>query len=314
MKRSQDIPTRLEIRHLAVLQALARWQSATAAADHLGITPSAISHRLREAERRLGIHLTQRIGSGLRLTEAGERIGQSATRILDELARSEIDAERIGRGIGSVVRIGIGTYSFYNWLPPFMRYFESIYPETKLEVLGEATHQPLSHLRDESVDVLLIPGPVNERGVVALPCHTDELVCVMAPSHHLAGRAFVEAIDLIQEIHVTYSSEILPGFEYDSFFRPGGHYPSRLMNIALPEAVMELVSAGLGISILSQWVVQPRLQRKELVAAKLTQDGLPLQWNVVLREQDFTAGDTAEVARILADWLTAVQPRAAMIG
>lgn len=284
MSNSQHLLARLEIRHLAVLQALARWQSATAAAAHLGITSSAISHRLREAERRLGIHLTLRVGSGLRLTEAGERLGQSATRIMDELARAEIDASRIGRGVGSVVRMGVGTYSNYNWLPRFMGDISARYPQTKLEVVGEATHQPLAHLRDETVDILLMPGQVAQRGITALTSLQDELVCVVAPDHRLAGRDSIEAADLRDETHVTYSSEILPGFEYDAFFRPGGHYPKRLMNIALPEAVMELVAAGLGISILSHWVVRPRLLRGELRALRLTPAGLPLPWTVALRD------------------------------
>ena len=299
--------TRLEIRHLAVLQALARWQSATAAADHLGITSSAISHRLREAERRLGIHLTTRVGNGLRLTEAGKRLGQSATRILDELGRAEIDAARIGQGVGSVVRLGVGTYSIYNWLPRFMRTIASRFPETKLEVVGEATHQSLAHLRDESVDILLLPGQVTERGMIALPSLEDELVCVMAPDHPFAGRANIEAVDLRDETHITYSSEILPGFEYDAFFRPGGHYPKRLMNIALPEAVMELVAAGLGISILSEWVVRPRLLRGELASVRLTGSGLRLPWHVALRDGDCTGGERHEVALALAQWLKAMK-------
>jgi LysR family transcriptional regulator, regulator for metE and metH len=306
LKKFQIPAARLEIRHLAVLQALARWQSATAAAEHLGITSSAISHRLREAERRLGIHLTIRVGSGLRLTEAGERLCQSANRILDELGRSEIDAERIGRGFGSVIRLGIGTYSYFNWLPQFMRDFERSYPETKLELVGEATHQPLAHLRDETVDIILMPGQVVERGVVALPCLSDELVCVMAPGHALADRSYIEAVDLQDEIHITYSSEILPGFEYDSFFRPGGYYPKKLKNIALPEAVMELVSTGVGISILSSWIVTPRIARKELVSVRLTSSGLPLTWNVVLREKNSSGRTISEVAQTLASWLTSI--------
>lgn len=298
--------TRLEIRHLTVLQALARWRSASAAAEHLGITPSAISHRLREAERRLDLRLTIRTGNSLRLTEAGERLCQSANRILDELVRSEIDAERIGRGIGAVVRVGIGTYSFFNWLPNFLRDMESVHSQITIEIVGEATHQPLAHLRDEGVDVLLMPGQVDARDLVVLPSLSDNLVCVMAPGHRLAGREYVDPFDLKNETHVTYSSEILPGFEYDGFFRPGGHYPKRLMNIALPEAAMELVATGLGISILSDWVVRPRILRKELLSAKLTTAGLTLPWNVVLREKDCNGGTTHLVGQTLAKWLISV--------
>lgn len=303
MSNFQYTDAHLEIRHLALLHALARWGSATAAAENLGISPSAISHRLREAERRLGIHLTVRAGSRLRLTEAGERLVRSADRILDELDRSEIDAVRIGQGIGPVVRIGIGTYSFFNWLPKFMQELESVFPEIKLEIVGSATYQPLAHLRDEKVDILLMPGQVTERGVVALPSFSDELVCVMAPEHKLAGLSFVEAADLQDETHVTYSSEILTGFEYESFFRPGGHYPRKLMNMALPEAVMELVSTGFGVSILSRWALGPRLLRHEVVSARLTHAGLPLIWHTALREKDHIGGLVKKVAEILANWL-----------
>ncbi len=299
----QPRASRLEVRHLAVLHEVARWGTASAAAEHLGLTPSAISHRIREAERRLGIRLTLRAGSSMQLTEAGQRLVRAAEKVFDELNRAEIDATRIGRGIGPVVRFGIGTYSFYNWLPEFMPRFEMILPETKFEVVGEATHRPLDYLRDERVDIVLVPGQVTERDMIAIPCFTDELVCVMKPGHPLSGRAHVEAADLAAETHVTYSSEIQPGFEYDRFFRPGGHYPKKLMNIALPEAAVELVSAGIGISILSRWVLSPRLQHNELVAARLTQEGLPLPWHVVIRGRPQQDGVVERTATVLASWL-----------
>lgn len=295
--------SRLEIRHLAVLHEVARWGTASAAAEHLGLTPSAVSHRIREAERRLGIRLTLRVGSSMRLTEAGVRLVRAAEKVFDEMSRAEIDAARIGRGIGPVVRFGIGTYSFFAWLPDFISYLEAVSPETNLEVVGEATHHPLDYLRDERVDIVLLPGQVADRDVVVLPCFTDELVCVMSPNHDLAGRAVVEARDLAPEVHVTYSSEILPGFEYDRFFRPGGHYPRKLMNIAVPEAAAELVSAGIGISILSRWALTPRLGHGELRAAKLTEAGLPLPWNVAIRGNEIQNGVVERTAAILANWL-----------
>ena len=45
---------RLDIKHLAVLVSVAETGSVTAASARLGLTQSAVSHRLREAERRLG--------------------------------------------------------------------------------------------------------------------------------------------------------------------------------------------------------------------------------------------------------------------
>ena len=301
---SQVDRTRLGVRHLLLLEAIDRWGSATAAADRLGVTPSAVSHRLREAERRLGITLTTRDGSGMRLTEAAVRLSSAADRILDELARAEIDAIRIGRGIGRIVRLGIGTYSFFSWLPDFLHDFQGEQPAIKIDVVGEATHQPLASLREERVDIVLMPGRIDEREVAVIPCFTDELVCVVAPGHPLSGRSIVEAEDLRDQTHITYSTEILPGFEYDGFFRPGGHFPERLMNMAVPEAVAELVAAGQGISILSRWAMEPRLRSGAVVAARLTPAGLPLDWNIIYRKRETTSEHIASSAAMLADWLS----------
>lgn len=294
----------LGIRHLVVLEAIARWGTATAAADRLNVTPSAISHRLREAERRLGVALTVREGSGMRLTEAAHRLSKSAERILDELGHAEIDAMRIGRGIGTIVRFGIGVYTYFSWLPDFLSHFRSVQPDIKIDVVGDSTHQPLQMLRDERVDVVLMPGKVAEKGFAAIHGMSDELVCVMAPNHPLACRNHIEACDLKDETHITYSTEILPGFEYDGFFRPGEHYPVRLVNMAVPEAVAELVSAGQGISILSRWAMEPRLQNGSLVSARLTAQGFPLEWNVLCRDTESKGEHIETTAATLARWLS----------
>jgi LysR family transcriptional regulator for metE and metH len=41
---------RLEVRHLQMIQAIAETGRVTEAAEMLGLTPSALSHRIREAE------------------------------------------------------------------------------------------------------------------------------------------------------------------------------------------------------------------------------------------------------------------------
>jgi LysR family transcriptional regulator for metE and metH len=75
------------------------------------------------------------------------------------------------------------------------------------------------------------------------------------------------------------------------------------MNIALPEAAIELVTAGLGISILSRWILTPRLRHRDLVAARLAEAGLPLPWNVVIRGKEQPGGEVDRIATRLAHWL-----------
>ena len=75
--------------------------------------------------------------------------------------------------------------------------------------------------------------------------------------------------------------------------------------MASPEAIVELVSAGLGISILARWAVEPRLAKKELVALGLGENGLQLQWHLVMRDTEAEDSPAAQCARILLDWAAA---------
>ncbi len=291
------------MRHIAVLHAIARFGSAAEAAEQLNLTPSAITHRIREAERRLGLTLTMRFGNRLRLTVAGQRLAQSAERTVDEMLRAELDANRIGRGVTSIVRLGMGSYSFFHWLPAFLGYVASVDSGMQIDIDGSASRQPLALLHEGTVDIHLQPGGASGRDVISLPLFTDELVCILAPGHRLAGRDFIRAADLAEETHFTYSAVTQEGFEYDRFLRPEGQYPARLVTVASAHAIVELVSAGLGISILARWAVDPRILNKELVAARLGENGLQLQWHVVMRNTQTDDSPAAKCAGIMLDWV-----------
>src|SRR3546814_8306166 len=61
------------LRGIQAFEAAARLGSLSAAADSLGITGSAVSHRIRGLESELGVHLLRRTPRGLILTDAGRR-------------------------------------------------------------------------------------------------------------------------------------------------------------------------------------------------------------------------------------------------
>ncbi|MEJ2030194.1 MAG: LysR family transcriptional regulator, partial [Maritimibacter sp.] len=76
------------ISSLLALEAVDRLGSATAAAEELALTHSAVSRQLKVLEGQLGVTLLVRDGKSLRLTRAGETYSQSARTILGDLARA----------------------------------------------------------------------------------------------------------------------------------------------------------------------------------------------------------------------------------
>ena len=91
---------KLDIKHLTMLRAIAETGSITAAANQLGVTQSALSHRLREAERRLDLPLLLRQPGQTTLSPEGLRLRALADQIVEDLAQLEMELEETrGRGI-----------------------------------------------------------------------------------------------------------------------------------------------------------------------------------------------------------------------
>ena len=89
----------LDLRHLELIQAIIETGRITDAAENLGVTPSALSHRLREAERRLDVPLFIRMHKRLRATPAAEYMAVVAERILSDLNHAEEDVRRMNAAI-----------------------------------------------------------------------------------------------------------------------------------------------------------------------------------------------------------------------
>ncbi|MEP6885928.1 MAG: LysR family transcriptional regulator, partial [Gammaproteobacteria bacterium] len=137
---------KLEIRHFRMLQAMAQTASVTRAASLLGLTQSALSHQIREAERRWGSPLFTRSGKRLQMTKAAKVLSEEAGLILAQIERAEADIGKVGTDVQHIVRIGCGAYSCYRWLPQFLRGFQANAADIDIEVVADATQQPLKAL------------------------------------------------------------------------------------------------------------------------------------------------------------------------
>jgi LysR family transcriptional regulator for metE and metH len=272
------------------------------AAELLGVTPSALSHRIREAERRLDVQLFTRLGRRLRLTPAGELLHQAATRLLDELEQVETVAQKMAYGIEDVVRLGVATYSSYHWLPAFLSELYKTAPQIEVEVVANAVQQPLAALHEGDIDLAIVPDALIPPGMPSTPLFDDELVAIMAPDHRLAAKRVVEAVDFREHDVLTYSFTNLPGHEFDLFWRPAGVTPRRIIRVELVEAIVDLVKADLGLAIVQRWAIAPHLDAGTLASRRLTADGIRIAWSVVRRATAGDDGAAARVAEALAAW------------
>jgi len=272
------------------------------AAERLAVTPSALSHRIREAERRLDVVLFVKTGRRLTPTPACDVLLIAAREILASLERAEIDAQKLGGGTREVVRLGLGAYSAYHWLPSFLSYLAARDSSIQIEIVASANRRPEAALLDHEIDLAIVPGRPTRPGIVATPLFEDELVAILSPRHPLATKAVLEPDDFAEDDYITYSITPEPGYEYDRVFRRAARPPRRDRRVEQIEAIVEMVKAGFGLSILTRWAMEPHLRAGTLVCKRVTEAGLQISWNVLTRSDDGSRSAADQVAAILDEW------------
>ena len=106
---------------LLALEAVDRLGTATAAADELALTHSAISRQLKALQEQIGVVLLRREGKGLALTPAGADYAASIRDYLQDLARASLKIRAAGErsSLNLAVLPAFGTH----WLLPRLRRF-----------------------------------------------------------------------------------------------------------------------------------------------------------------------------------------------
>ncbi|MFZ1482380.1 MAG: LysR family transcriptional regulator [Paracoccaceae bacterium] len=293
---------RLDIRHLQMIRAIGRTGRVTDASDELGLTPSALSHRIKEAERRLGVPLFERMHKRLRMTAAAEYLAEVSERMLNELKTVEDEVRRMNEEIDHVVRLATQTYSAYHWLPGFLEFLETRAERISLQIMKSPSEDVTPAILNRQVDIAIVPGNLTRPGCAFVPLFTDRLMFICAPEHRLAGKEVIGGADIEGEKFITYSKVPSPDQEFAVIFRPEGRYPRWTATAEPPEAILELVSANRGTSILTEWVLEPLRSSHRIRAIPLGSPTITQSWRCQFRADEPADGPVALVAAALRDW------------
>jgi LysR family transcriptional regulator, regulator for metE and metH len=288
----------LEIRHLRLIEAIAEEGNVTKAGGRLFLTQSALSHQLRDAEEKLGTPLFVRLNKRMILTPAGQRVLDSARLILEELRRAEREVKEISSTREGVMRICTECYTCYHWLPSLLRSFNERHPRIEVQINVEATRQPVKSLVDGQLDLAVVSTPYRHSKVTLKPLFQDELLAVVKPGHPLASRRHAVAEDFAGENLLVYQ-ELEGGFFYEQVLRPAGVRPKRTSQVQLTEAAVELVKAGLGVSVLARWAVAPYITSGELRAVPITKKGLRRRWYAAVLKSKETPPHLLDFIKLL---------------
>jgi len=293
-------PMELEVRHLRLVSEVAALGSVTRAAERLHLTQSAISHQLRDIESRLGTPLFHRLGKRMVVTPAGERVLRSAATILDDLRRAEEDIKQIAREGSGILRLCTQCNTGYYWLPPLLKAFNARFPRVEVQIAVDATTRPVEALLEGKLDLAVLTHEVEDKRLLVQPVFRDELVLLVSPEHRLASRRQVPVSELASEHLVIYSSSRHDSFAFRRVLDPAGVEPARVSHLMLTEAILEMVKANLGVTIIAKWSVLPAIQAGVVRALSLGPKGVFRQWSAATVRGTETPRHVTEFIQLLS--------------
>ncbi len=264
----------LELEHLRLLSVLRETGRLEAAARRLSLTPSALSHRVRNLEDRLGVSLFQRRRRPVQFTQAGQRVLALADRVLPQVQAVEGDLARLAGGESGRLNIVIECHSCFEWLIPTMEAYRQDWPEVDIDLSAGLQEEPMPALNRGDFDLLITPDARSGEVADFLPLFHYPLLLAVPPGHPLAASGVAHPSDLAQETLITYPVARDRLDIFTQFLFPAGIEPAYHRTTELTVMVVQLVASGQGVAALPAWAMEGALDRGTVAGVAIGEEGL----------------------------------------
>ena len=269
----------MDTRALTVFLSVAETLNFSRSGELLHMSVSSVSRVIRKLEEELGQPLLERDNRSVRLTGAGREFREFARRSLVEWQQLR---RRLGtdKELAGEVSLFCSVTASYSVLAPILEAFRTAHPAVHINLHTGDQADGVSRILEGQDDVAVSGKPVQ------LPARMEFLPLLESPVQFcapaadcavremvLGGQAGAEGIDwnavpfIVPERGVT--KDLL-----DDWFRVRGIRPKIYAQVAGHEAIVAMVSLGLGVGIAPQLVIDATGMSSGVEALSVS-DGLP---------------------------------------
>ena len=259
----------LELRHLKTLTALREHGSLVAAATDLCLTPSAISHQLKELDQWFGVEVVNRRSRPVSFSHVGLRLLKLADDVLPQIQIAHTDIARIVHGQTGRIIFSSECHSCFDWLMPLLNQYRQQYPDVDLDFVSGFESNPHELLQNAEFDLLITADPIALKGVEYFPIFEYESRLVLSNTHPLVRVEKITVQELAEQTLVTYPVDKHRLDIMAKLFIPANLHPKEIRTTELTQMLIQLVASGRGISALPDWVVNEYEQKGWVTSRRL---------------------------------------------
>lgn len=276
----------MELRHLRYFVAIADHGGVRHAADRVNVAQPSVSRQIKDLEAELGFELLRREGRGVVLTDAGKVFADEARAVLAQTAAAIEKAQRVARGQGGRLRVGLlENASWSGPLPRALNRFARAHPDIQLDVLPLGSVAQIDAVRDGALDAGFVYRQANlvEGTLEVHPLAVDDVVLAASTDMTFDHDGPLDPEDIDGLPMVRFRRGAAPAY-FDrlvSAMAAVGLDPQIVQEADTETTVLSLVSAGVGCALVNSANIQRPPRRVQF--RKVTGLSVPLEFVFIHR-------------------------------
>lgn len=242
----------MELHQLRYFTSVVEAGSFTKAAQLCHVAQPSLSLQIQHLEEELGHRLFDRLGRGVRLTNAGRKFYRRAIGILSSVAEARDALQDPSTLEEGPIRIGaIPTVAPY-LLPRLVRVLTRRYKRAEVMVQEDFTEKLVEACVAGEVDLGIVALPIDDERVAVERLFAEQLLVAMAAGHPLAKKRGITLDELTRQRFVLLSEIHCLGAQIVRFCERQGCMPALTCRTAQLMTVQELVAMGHGVSLVPE--------------------------------------------------------------
>lgn len=253
--RAIERRARITLRAMEQFVAVAEELHFHRAAERLNMSQPPLTNAIRKLEDDIGVMLIERGNRVLGLTAAGKTFLDEARETLRQASQAVTATVDVAEGRTGILRLGYVGSSLYGRLPDVIHAFRLSHPKVRLELREATTAAQVVALRDGLLDIgVLIPPLDHAENIERVSFDCDRLCMALPKGHPLDQHSNLTLADLSHEPFILWPMLEGRGFHLQviRLCANAGFVPMVVQEAHGMHAVLSLVSAGAGVSIVPQ--------------------------------------------------------------
>lgn len=247
----------MELRNLRALVEIVRQGGFTRAARALFSTQSTVSKAVRQLEEELGEALLERLGSGVRLTGAGEIVYARAVAMLAESEHMAAEVADLKGLISGRLRLGLPIFGSARLFAPLFAEYRSRHPGVEIELMEQGSARLEQALLAGEVELAVSLLPVPDAFDWQL-VRDDPMMALLWSDHPLAGRKTVRLARFASAPMILFEQGFALNARIEAACRARGFEPMTVARSGQVDFIIALVASGLGVALLPRILTEGR--------------------------------------------------------